>query len=70
MKKISNNIKTPWLKATLKEIKNLINNQTFIVEDPKKYDPVTPCMYVYKAKIKSYGILDKLNMRIVVREDL
>ena len=26
-------IKKPWIKATLKDIKDLINNQTFIVED-------------------------------------
>ena len=31
--KLSENIKKPWLKATLKEIKNLINNQTFLIED-------------------------------------
>ena len=33
VKKLSENIKKPWLKATLKEIKNLINNQTFLIED-------------------------------------
>ena len=27
-------MKKLWLKATLKEIKNLINDQTFLVEDP------------------------------------
>ena len=31
--KLSENIKKPWLKATLKEIKNIINNQTFLIED-------------------------------------
>ena len=31
--KWSDNIKKPWLKATIKEIKNLINNQTFLIED-------------------------------------
>ena len=31
VKKLSENIKIPWLKETLKEIKNLINNQTFLV---------------------------------------
>ena len=30
--KLSENIKKPWLKATLKEIKNLIVNQTFLIE--------------------------------------
>ena len=33
VKKISKNIKKPFLKSTLKEINNLINNQTFIIED-------------------------------------
>ena len=70
MKKLSENIRKPWLKATLKEIKNLINNQTFMIEDPKNVEPVTPCMYVYKAKIQSDGSLDKLKLRIVVRGDL
>ena len=58
------------MKATLKEIKNLINNQTFMIEDPKDGEPVTTCMDVYKAKIQSYGSLDKLRLRIVVRGDL
>ena len=32
LKQLSENIKKTWLKATLKEIKNLINNQTFLIE--------------------------------------
>ena len=70
MTKLSENIRKPWLKATLKEIKNLINNQTFLVEDQKEGEPVTPRMDVYKAKIQSDGSLDKLKLRIVVRGDL
>ena len=31
--KLSENIKKHWLKATLKDIKNLINNQNFLIED-------------------------------------
>ena len=31
--KLPDKIKKPWLKATLKEINNIINNQTFIIED-------------------------------------
>ena len=54
----------------LKDIKNLINNQTFMIKDPKDGEPVTPCMDVCKAKIQSDGILDKLKLRIVVRGDL
>ena len=63
------NIRKPWLKATFKDIKNIINNQTFIIENPKDGEPVTPCMDVYKAKIQSDGSLDKLKLRIVVRGD-
>ena len=39
--KLSDDIKESWLKETLKEIEILINNKTFLVEDPEKDDPVT-----------------------------
>ena len=68
--KLSENIRKPWLKATLKEIKNLTNNQTFLIEDQKEGEPVTPCMDVYKYKIQYDGSLYKLKLRIVVRGDL
>ena len=67
MTRFSDDIKKPWLKATLKEIKNLINNQTFLVQEPEKRESVTPCMDVYKAKIHSDGSLEKLKLRIVDR---
>ena len=68
--KLSENIRKPWLKATVKAIKNLINNQTFMIEEPKDSEPVTTCMDVYKEKTHSDGSLDKLKLRIVVRGDL
>ena len=68
--KLAENIRKPWLKDTLKEIKNLINNQTFMIEDPKDGEPFTPCIDVYKAKIQSDGILEKLKLRIIVRGDV
>ena len=67
--KLSENIKKPWIKGTLKEIKNLINNQTFLIEDQNEGEHITPCMDVNKAKIQSDGSLDKLKLRIVVRGD-
>ena len=70
MTKLSDKIKKPWLKSTLKEIKNLINNQTFLIEDQNEGEPVTLCMDVFKAKIQSDGSLDKLKLRIVVILDL
>ena len=35
VKNMPENIKKPWLKANFKEIKNIINNQTFLIEDQK-----------------------------------
>ena len=40
------------------------------MNDPDKGDPVTPCMYLYKAKIKSGGSLDNLKLIILVQGDL
>ena len=68
--KLSGNFKKPWLKATIKEIRNLINNQTFLIEDQNEGEPVTQCMDVYKEKIQSDGSLEKIKLRIVVRGDL
>ena len=36
----------------MKEIEKLINNQTSLVQDPEKVEPMTPCMGVQKAKIQ------------------
>ena len=68
--KLSENIKKTWLKATIKEIKNIINNQNFLIEYQNEGEPVTPCMDVYKAKIQSDGSFDKLKLRIVVRGNM
>ena len=65
--KLSENIRKPWLKATLEEIKNLINNQNFLIEYKNEGEPVTPCMDVYKGRIQSDGCIDKLKLRIVFR---
>ena len=68
--RLSEDIRKPWLKANLKEIYNLINNHTFLVNEPEKGESVTPCMDAYKAKIQSDGILDKFKLIIVVKGDL
>ena len=70
VKKLSDDIKKPWLTATLKEIKNVINNHNVLVEDPEKYEPMTPCMDVYKTKIQYDESLYKLKLIIVVRGDI
>ena len=48
---------------------NIINNKTFLIEDQKEGDPVTPCMDVNKVKIQPDRNLDKLKLRILVRGD-
>ena len=45
-------VKKDWMKATLKENKNLINNQTFIMDNSTKGYPVTPYIDLYKGKTK------------------
>ena len=70
VKKLSYEIKKPWLKETLKDIDNLINNHNLIIEYPEKGESLTTCMYVYKYKIQSDGSIDKLKLRIVARGDL
>ena len=66
--KLSDNINKPWLKSIPKEIKNIINNQTFLIEDQNEGEPVTPCMDIHKAKIQSDGSLDKLKLRLWLEE--
>ena len=34
--RLSEDISTPWIKENLEEINNLINNQDFLVDEPKK----------------------------------
>ena len=41
----------------MKEINNLISNQTFIVQKSEKGEPATPCMDVYKEKINLMEVL-------------
>ena len=53
--KLSENIKKPWLKETLTEIKYVINNQTLLIEDQNEGEPVTPCIDVHKVKIQSFS---------------
>ena len=68
--RLSADVKKAWLKATMKETKNVINNKIFIIDEPEKGYIVTPCMDIYKAKIQYSGSLDTLKFRVVVRGDL
>ena len=65
--RLPSEVKEAWLKKTLREIKILVENQTFLMEGPRKEEPLTPCMGMYKEKIQSGESINKLKLRIVVR---
>ena len=50
--RLSSDIGKPWIEADLKDINNLINNQTFLVYEQEKGEPMNPCMDVYTEKIQ------------------
>ena len=54
---LSEDIRKPWIKTTLKDIKNLINNQDFLVQDKQKDKPLNTCMNVYRAKLNLMEVL-------------
>jgi hypothetical protein len=63
-------IRKAWLHAIHLEIKNLIDNKTFIQHiEPNKGELVTPVKLVLKAKQTATGNLDKLKARLVARGD-
>ena len=59
--RFSDDTKKPWLKANLKEIKNIINNQTFLVKYPNTVEHVTPYMEVYKDIFSLMGVYIRSN---------
>jgi hypothetical protein len=60
-----------WLEAIKKEIKSLIENGTFDINDkPHPTEQVIPTIFVFKAKQRADGYLDKLKARAVQRGDL
>jgi hypothetical protein len=57
-----------WLKAYKSELKNLIeDNETFVIETPKKGEKVIPTKPVFKAKQMQDGKLEKIKVREVAR---
>ena len=64
--RLSADIRILWLKETLEEINNLINNQNVLVDEPERGNPVTSRMDAYRSNIQSDISLDKLNLKIVI----
>jgi hypothetical protein len=63
-------VKQEWLKSVKKELKTLVNANTFQEDTLHEGETSTPVMEIFKVKIKSDGSLDKLKTRLVVRGDL
>jgi hypothetical protein len=64
-------IKHEWIQKSILEVKGLIKENTFSLDYmPEENEKVTPTKFVFKAKIKSDGNLDKCKARLVVRGDL
>ena len=63
-------IRDDWIKAIKKEVKFIIENETFRRgEKPMPGDEIIPSIIIFKAKITSKGFLDKLKARLVARGD-
>jgi len=63
-------IKQEWLKSVRKEIKTLVDSNTFQEDTLHPGEFSMPVMEIFKVKVKSEGLLDKLKTRLVVRGDL
>ena len=71
IKKLTSSIRDAWLKVCRKEVKFLIENDTFKKgEKPHLGDEIIPAIFVFKAKVTSRGFLDKLKARCVARGDM
>ena len=55
--RLSDDINKPWIKTTLKEIKNIINNRNFLVQETDKGEPVIPSMVFKNIKFSLMGVL-------------
>jgi hypothetical protein len=63
-------VKQEWLKSVKKELKTLVDSNTFQEDMLQKGETSTPVMEIFKVKVKSDRSLDKLKTRLVVRGDL
>ena len=60
-----------WKKCFSKELKSLIADSISLwIKEPEFREAVTPCMDLFKIKLRSYGSLDKGEAQVVVQGDL
>ena len=64
-------VKQTWLDRSIAEMESILNDSTFSLDImPDANEAITPARFVYKAKLKSDGSLEKCKARLVVRGDL
>ena len=69
--KLSPLVKEKWGMSIKKEILGLFDNDTFDTDERDlPADEVIPVKCAFKAKLNSYGGLDKLKVRICIRGDM
>ena len=69
--RLSEPLKSKWIDALKKEVKVIVENNTFNTDDmPFPGEQILPIKQVYKTKLNANGTLNKLKARIVVRGDL
>jgi len=59
-----------WLKLVRKEMKTLVDSRMFEEEQMLPGETSTPVMEIFKVKVKSDGLLDKLKTQLVVHGNL
>jgi hypothetical protein len=63
-------VKNEWLKSVRKELKTLVDSNTFHAEKMQPGEVSTPVMEIFKVKVQSDGSLDRLKTWLAVRGDL
>lgn len=63
-------VKQEWLKSVRKELKTLVDSNTFQEDTMHSGETSTPVMEIFKVKVKKDNSLDKLKTWLVVRGEL
>ncbi len=63
-------VRQEWHESVKKELKTLVDSQTFEADNRQDGETSTSVMAIFKDKVKSDGSLDKLKTWLVVRGDL
>ena len=70
LKHASSLVLKQWLKAFRSELNNHIDKNTFAIPSEYNGEKCLPVTVIYKTKLKSDGMIDKLKVRIAIRGDL